>query len=1313
MHPLADSTNLPQRPRALALHIGLALCICAALGLHTAQAASTDLAKEPLSANTKPVAKPNVMFILDDSGSMASDYMPDEMSNSGAYGFKSTQCNGLAYNPDPSVSYAPPLKYDGTSYPDATFTGAWRDGYAAGVTTDLTGSTYYVYTGTQKALNWTYSSSGTVDNSTTFYKECRSSVGNSPGSGVFTLTSVTAAEQQRYANWFAYYRTRTLLMRTAAGKAFQSLSSDYRVGFSTISDKTAQDGTHFLHVRDFDSTQKQNFFTRLYGNGAGSFTPLRGALSKAGQYYANKVSGQDYDPVQYSCQRNYTILSTDGYWNNNIETTTYGPYKLDGSSVGQQDGDEVRPMRDGSQSKVTRSIVTQQVYEYPRTRTRTTTVNYTRNRVTVGNNTNQGNCSNTQYRVTTQPQTRSDVTTQAQVETGSTATQNYTRTIITIDGVQQSDSTAATGTLAKSLSNTWVDSGSPNTTNNAYANDGSSSTACRTLTQLVSAGLVVGSTSYTPDATGTASAPSVSNGSAQNPASLGAAIGSPTDVSDTTVNSTVNGSSNSLADVAEYYYKTDLRTSDLNNCTGNGGRDVCTNDTLSPIPTDSATYQHMSTSTIGLGVSGTLQYDPNYLSQTSGDFFNIKQGTANWPPVAAPSPNAEAIDDLWHAAVNGRGQYFATKNSTTLAQAIQTSLNAVVASVGSSSAAATTSLQPMKGEDNQVFIASFTTVNWTGDLKSFSLNPTDGSIDTSSTGKKWSAADELLKAVPADRKIYYKDNDSKTLKSFTYANLNGDGYGGYFANFCSQSTVPSQCSLLDSTQRSVANTGANLVDYLRGVRTYEQASGTNALYRPRTGLLADIVNSEPAYVQKPPFSYVDEGYSAYATAQATRKAVVYTGSNDGLLHAFSADAVDGGTELWAYVPTAVMPSMYQFADTNYANLHSYRADGTPVVADIYDPAEGKWHTILVAGLNGGGKAYYALDITDPTTPKLLWEYSQANDDDDLGLTYGNPIVTKRADGTWVVIFASGYNNNVAGGDGKGHLYVLNAYTGVRLMKLSTGVGSTTTPSGLTKINAWLDDSTNNTAKLIYGGDMLGNLWRFDLDNKVAPNQSALLLANFNVSGTVQPISTMPQLATITSGSGIKYPVIVTGTGRYLGLSDLSDKRKESIYVIKDTLTATGWGDLRAGTSAIAQTVTSSGGLGTVGANTVDWSTSAGWYVDLPTSGERIAIDMIVTSGALVAISAIPGGTDCSPVGSSVLYKLDLAKGSGKTEKLGDFMVAGFSIIRVNSSSRTANDGTLKIVGVKGDSTPFTKDDDFISGTSSGKQHRTSWRELVN
>jgi len=55
-----------------------------------------------------------------------------------------------------------------------------------------------------------------------------------------------------------------------------------------------------------------------------------------------------------------------------------------------------------------------------------------------------------------------------------------------------------------------------------------------------------------------------------------------------------------------------------------------------------------------------------------------------------------------------------------------------------------------------------------------------------------------------------------------------------------------------------------------------------------------------------------------------------------------------------------------------------------VVGDVFDGTN--WRTILVGGLGGGGRAYYALDVTDPANPISLWEIS-SNDDADLGLTY--------------------------------------------------------------------------------------------------------------------------------------------------------------------------------------------------------------------------------------------------------------------------------------------------------------------------------------
>jgi type IV pilus assembly protein PilY1 len=150
--------------------------------------------------------------------------------------------------------------------------------------------------------------------------------------------------------------------------------------------------------------------------------------------------------------------------------------------------------------------------------------------------------------------------------------------------------------------------------------------------------------------------------------------------------------------------------------------------------------------------------------------------------------------------------------------------------------------------------------------------------------------------------------------------------------------------------------------------------------------------------------------------------MVYVAANDGFLHALNAST---GEEMWAYAPTAVLPNLYQLANTNYQ--HRYYVDGSVVVGDVKSGTT--WKTLLVGGLNAGGKSYYAMDVTDPANPKALWEFT----DPRLGYSYGNPIITKLQNGTWVVLVTSGYNNGTSLGshDGQGVLYVLNAATGLR------------------------------------------------------------------------------------------------------------------------------------------------------------------------------------------------------------------------------------------------------------------------------------------
>jgi type IV pilus assembly protein PilY1 len=454
------------------------------------------------------------------------------------------------------------------------------------------------------------------------------------------------------------------------------------------------------------------------------------------------------------------------------------------------------------------------------------------------------------------------------------------------------------------------------------------------------------------------------------------------------------------------------------------------------------------------------------------------------------------------------------------------------------------------------------------------------------------------------------------------------------------------------------------------------------------------------YVKKSNLAYNDVGHATYVASTASRKAVLYAGANDGMLHAFDAS---NGNELWAFVPSFAMPNLYKLADVDYRDKHRYFVDGSPVVADIY--AGSTWKTILVGGLNAGGKGYYALDITDPDNPVALWEFTDTN----MGLTYGNPVITKRTDGTWVVALSSGLNN----ADGQGRIYLVNANTGALVTSMSNATGSASAPSGLSKINAWVDDSSNNTAKRYYGGDMLGNLWRFDFEDLVAPAGTEVTkLATFQISpGTPQPISTKPQLTVVTASGGTKVPVVVVATGRYLGTSDVSDTTVQSIYAIKDPLTGTGWGDVRPRTDLVNQTVTVSGITGTGTSNAVDWGTKIGWKMDLPQSKERVVVDFLLQFNVLTVASAIPGANECNPSGgSSWIYEMNVgtglaANGTTVSSYLGAYLVVGMSSILIT-------DGTLRQIIVGSDATVHTRKP-APPVVDANAVRRSAWRELIN
>ena len=763
----------------------------------------------------------------------------------------------------------------------------------------------------------------------------------------------------------------------------------------------------------------------------------------------------------------------------------------------------------------------------------------------------------------------------------------------------------------------------------------------------------------------------------------------------------------SLADVALYWY----------NGGSNSGTASLRSDlepsvaTPGVVPTSSSdpnSHLHVTLYTMGLGVSGQVAYDATYDTTPvlGGDYYKIVTaasgcpwnagGTYNWP---VPASNAEtAVDDLWHAAVNGHGKYYSAADPSEVVAGLRGAIQNMSIRQGAASAAAT-STPNVTVLDNDIFSATFTTVKWYGELVDQKIDPNTGAVSSSNT---WSTTSTL--GAQATRNIWMLDSGAGTLKDFTFANLDATA-SAWFENKCA---VLSQCGSLSTADKVIVNSGANLINYLRGVTTYAddvrfRAYTMSSATPPAPILLGDIASAKPAYVGRNPL----RPYSGGATKSA---GAVYAAANDGMLHAFNSAT---GTELWAYVPRITMSKMYKSADLSYGGHHIFTVDGTPEVADVQ--IGGAWKTVLVAGLNKGGRGFYALDITDPVTPKALWEFCAdstvcSKHDADLGYSFGNPQIVKW-NGVWVVILTSGYNNvpgedGVGTGSGGGYLYILNLATGSLIQKVSTGVGDTTTPAGLAKATTIVaNPSSDPTARYTYAGDNLGNLWRFDFTGATVPSPIKL-----GSVGATQPITSRPQAAICDAGSGSYKTVVLFGTGRLLGLTDIPDTSTQSIYLVKDGGTALG--SLRS-SSLVQQTLSATTGGVKVSSNAVNLGTANGWFFDLSQNpGERVNLDPAIVFGSAQIVTNIPSSSsNCSVGGSSWYYQVDLCSGSvlpsnAATDLAGQTLsntasAVGFIVLRLSS-------GAIKMIATTAEGKKQTMS---LQTGASAQPRKTGWRQV--
>lgn len=568
--------------------------------------------------------------------------------------------------------------------------------------------------------------------------------------------------------------------------------------------------------------------------------------------------------------------------------------------------------------------------------------------------------------------------------------------------------------------------------------------------------------------------------------------------------------------------------------------------------------------------------------------------------------------------------------------------------------------------------AQFYSGSWRGDITGYTVNPTTGALSYA-----WNAGAKF--PAWATRKIRFSNS-------------------GTLANF-----VPGAAGL--------SLTDANVINYLRGDRSKEIDQG--GTLRNRTGLLGDIVNSQPVYVGSPnPRLYLGASfngaslYPAYAAARAARTPAIYVGANDGMLHGFDASAA-GGAETFAFMPTAVMSSITDYTQAGYA--HRYYVDGELTVADVFDTSANAWKTVLVGTLGRGGRGVFALDVTDPANVKLLWEKTEAQIAQ-LGYNIGKPIIAQVANGDWRVLMGNGPNSTGSAAQ----LVTIGVVNGVASATAPLAAGD----NGLSGVLGWASAAGGFT-DTAYAGDLKGNMWKI---TGLAASPTAFNLFTAQAGGKVQPITASPLVA---KNPNTADTWVFFGTGKYLGALDIPNKDPQTWYGLIDKGTA-----ISSSRSTLSEiSILAEGTIGGFEVRAIEDNVSPGadgWYMDLVSPGglergERMVVPNLFQGLALIGTTRIPDSSNvCSPSGTGYVMAINPFTGGRLPQSFFDANGDG-------SFDNGDNLGGLPISGIGLPSSPnapiFIGDVMQISLDNGGNKtvktnstamsaKRVSWREIL-
>jgi type IV pilus assembly protein PilY1 len=418
-----------------------------------------------------------------------------------------------------------------------------------------------------------------------------------------------------------------------------------------------------------------------------------------------------------------------------------------------------------------------------------------------------------------------------------------------------------------------------------------------------------------------------------------------------------------------------------------------------------------------------------------------------------------------------------------------------------------------------------------------------------------------------------------------------------FKYFVNTSPATPATGTITAWKAGVSDRGA-LINWLRGENNFGDEPQPGFGYTVRQSVHGDVLHSRPAVV-----NYGDG-----------RGLVLFYGANDGVFRAVNGSqtaaigSVQAGGELWGLIlpqhylqlnrqrvnspelkfPSTVLPSARPkdyFIDGLTGSLVQYDANGVVSKAYIY------------ITMRRGGRFIYALDVTTPTTPKVLWRIDAATTPGfaELGQTWSRPrmtLVKGYVDGNGkpkpVLVFGAGYD--AAGEDaepptadtmGRG-IYVVDAETGALVWRATSATDTSTCPTGASCASVtgmkWaiaadisvLDRDNDGVMDRLYAADLGGNVWRVDLETVTsgAPaNWQVTKLAALGCASGVCGSGVSPRKfffppnvvsVGVTGGTG-SYDAVMLGSGdREHPLASTNTSSSYFVtnrfYVLKDTKT---------------------------------------------------------------------------------------------------------------------------------------------------------------